>query len=377
MAMTTVEDARGLAGEISDRATDGEVARCIPEDLIRSIGRTGSFHLYVPTSLGGSQTDPLTACAVIEELSRADGSTGWTSMILNTTFFSCWLDPDVSRDMLATDPELGMAGLFAPIGQTEPAGGGAVTLTGRYPFNSGSPHATWFCQGAFTAGDDGQLSWRFLFVPAADVEILDTWHVAGLRGTASHDVVLDSVLVPPERTASPIFERARHDAPHFRWSFFALLASLISGFPLGVARRALDEFESLAEGQGRGGGAPLATEQVVQLEVARCDGQLRAARSFLHDSLGAAWDTALQGDGVTREQRIAIRLAASNAMGAGIDAVDTAFRLAGGKALYDANPLQRCWRDIHAGSNHIFFSNNHTANAGRMLLNQPGDDWLV
>ena len=65
-------------------------------------------------------------------------------MILNTTLFSCWLEPEVTREMLATDPELGMAGLFAPIGRTEPAGDGAVRLTGRYPFNSGCPHATWF-----------------------------------------------------------------------------------------------------------------------------------------------------------------------------------------------------------------------------------------
>jgi hypothetical protein len=82
----------------------------------------------------------MTACAVVEELSRADGSTGWTSMILNTTLFSCWLEPNVTRELLATDPELGMAGLFAPIGHTEPAGDGAVRLTGRGDLHAGSCH---------------------------------------------------------------------------------------------------------------------------------------------------------------------------------------------------------------------------------------------
>lgn len=298
-------------------------------------------------------------------------------MILNTTFFSCWLDPEVSRMMLATDPELGMAGIFAPIGQTEPDGERGVRLTGRFPFNSGSPHAAWFCQGAFVRKGEGEPEWRFLFVPASDVEIIDTWHVAGLRGTASHDVAVNGAAVPYERTTNPLFEKAPHDEAHFRWSFFALLAALMSGFPLGVARRSLDEFVALAGTKGRGGGQPLATEQVVQLEVARCEGSLRSARRWMLDSLAAAWETAVAGDGITREERLAIRLAAANAMRVGIEVVDTTFRLAGGGALYDHSPLQRCWRDLHAGSNHIFFSNNHSSMIGQVLLGQPAEEWLM
>ncbi|GJM44809.1 MAG: hydroxylase [Gemmatimonadota bacterium] len=377
-AATAPENVRALAGEVSVRALETEAARSVPRDLVRKIGATGAFHLFVPSSLGGRSVDPMTGCAIVEELSRADGSTGWTSMILNTTFFTCWLEPDVARAMLQTDPVLGMAGLFSPVGKTEPVGSdGAVRVTGRYPFNSGSPHATWFCEGAMVSADGGQPEWRFLFLPSADVEILDTWRVAGLRGTASHDVAIHGAVVPREYTANPVFEKAKHDEPHFRWSFFALLASLISGFPLGVARRSLDEFVALAEKRGRGAGEPLASEQVVQLEVARCEGQLRAARSSLFESLSSAWDTAVAGDNIDRSQRVAIRLAGSNAMRTAIDVVDTMFRLAGGKAIYDDSPLQRCWRDLHAGSSHIFFSNNHLSHIGRILMGQPADDWLM
>ena len=175
------------------------------------------------------------------------------------------------------------------------------------------------------AGPDEQPQWRFLFMPASDVEIVDTWHVAGLRGTASHDVLVNGVLIPRERTANPIFEQAPHDEPHFRWSFFGLLGALMSGFPLGVARRSLDEFSTLAGTKGRGGGEALATEQVVQIEVARCEGALRAARTSMFDSLASAWDTAVNGDDVSREQRLTIRLAAQNAMRVAIDVADTMF----------------------------------------------------
>ena len=151
----------------------------------------------------------------------------------------------------------------------------------------------------------------------------------------------------------------------------------MSGFPLGVARRGLDEFAALASTKGRGGGQPLATEQVTQLEVARCEGTLRAARCLMFDTIAAAWETAIGGDEISRDQRLAIRLAAANTMRAGIEVVDTTFRLAGGGALYDNHPLQRCWRDLHAGSCHIFFSDNHTARSGQVILGQPTEDWLM
>ena len=97
----------------------------------------------------------------------------------------------------------------------------------------------------------------------------------------------------------------------------------------------------------------------------------------MFESLADAWETSVAGDDITREQRVAIRLASANAMRAGGEAVDMSFRLAGGSALYDDNPLQRCWRDLHAASSHIFFSNNHASHSGKVLLGQPADEWLM
>ena len=375
--MTTLEDVRELSDEITARAPETEQGRCVPTDLARRIGAAGVYRLFIPATLGGDPVDPMTANEIVQELARADASTGWTSMILNTSFFSSWLAPDVAREILDTDRQRGMAGLFAPVGRTEPATGGAVRLTGRFPFNSGSLHASWFCEGAFVEDASGLPQWRFLFLPESDVEILDTWRVAGLRGTASHDVEVNGAVVPLERTASPIFEKAPHDEPHFRWSFFALLASLMSAVPLGVARRSLDEFLALAERKSRAGPGTLASEQVTQLAVSQAEGALRAARCFVEDALLSAWDTALNGDELCREQKLAIRLSSRHAMRAGLEVVDAVFALAGGGALYDDNPLQRCWRDLHAASSHIFFSNNFATVNGRALLGQPIDEFML
>jgi alkylation response protein AidB-like acyl-CoA dehydrogenase len=151
----------------------------------------------------------------------------------------------------------------------------------------------------------------------------------------------------------------------------------MSGFPLGVARRALDEFVPLASAKSRRGPGTLATEQVTQLSVARCEASLRAARAFMFDALGSAWDTALAGDRLSQDQRMAIRLALANAMRVALEVVDTTFALAGGGALYDSSPLQRCWRDLHAGGNHIVFSNNFVAQGGKALLGEPVEEWML
>ena len=381
---TMLEAARGLTDTITARAADTEASRSVPGELADRIGELGVYRMFVPKSLGGPEVDPLEAFQIVEALSAADGSTGWTSMILNTTFFASWLDPTVARDVLDTKPNSGMAGLFGPLGRAAAAGDGALRLNGRWPFNSGSVHASWFCEGAFVVDDSGaprvvdpgRPDWRFMFVPAEEVAIHDNWYVSGLRGTASNDVEIRDVLVPEERTASPIFDSAPQDAPHFRWSFFALLSSLMAGFPLGVARRALDEFVVFAGTKSRGPGPLLADTETAAIAVSRCDSALKAARAFMVERIGEAWQQALTGDHLTTDQRVNLKSAALHAMAVGVQAVDTVFALAGGSALFDHNVIQRCWRDINAASHHIYFSDDHKARTGRMLLGRPAEPWM-
>jgi indole-3-acetate monooxygenase len=380
-----IDSAVALAPSVASRSAETETQRCVPPDLVEQLAAAGFFRLYVPSSLGGPQVDPLTAFSIIETLSAADGSTGWTTFILNTTFFTCWLDDDVAGEMLATVPDGGMAGLIGPLGRAVADGSSSFRVAGRWPFNSGCPHASWFCEGVFVTDDhgeiclldDGRPDWRFVFAPAADVEIVDTWHVAGLRGTASHDVVMNGALVPVERTANPLFAPAAHDAPHFRWSFFALLASLFAGFPLGVARRAIDDFSVVACEKSRGGGPVLADTDTVAIAVVRAEAAVRAARALVVDALGTAWVRAEAGDPLTAVDRVAIRMAVLHAMRTALATVDEMFAMAGGGALYDHDSLQRCWRDVHAGSHHVFFSDAQVGQTGRMLLGRPGEHWMV
>jgi alkylation response protein AidB-like acyl-CoA dehydrogenase len=371
-----IEAARRLAPAIAGRALEGEADRCVPVDLVDELRASGLLKLYLPASLGGPEIDPVDAMEVIETISAADGSTGWTTFILNSTYFVAWLEPDVARMALAGEPGGGFASNFGPFGRGTAADGEAI-VDGRWPFNSASPHASWFANGALLDGFEAEPQWRFVFFRGTDCEILDTWRAAGLRATASHDVVVERLRVPLELTANPIFARARHDGPLFRWPFFAQLGTLFAGFPLGVARRAIDEFVTLARRKGRGGPTPLAEESHVALALTRAEGQLRAARAFVVDAVGQGWTRALGGDELTQADRVAVRLATANAMDAAIEIVDAMFHLAGGAALYDDNPLQRCWRDVHAGGQHLYFSANHRARVGQALLGRPVADAFI
>lgn len=360
---TALAAARQIAPELSERALAGERLGTLPPALVETARRAGLFTLAMPRLLGGLELDPATVVETLEELSRADGSAGWTIMIGNATAFLAWLDPSVARDLLGDRTDVIIAGSFAPNGRLTPSAGG-LQLDGRWSFASGSLHADLFFGGGFVM--DGPAprvlpgrgpDWRLAFYPAADGNVIENWDVAGLRGTGSHDIAATRVQIPEERTIAPFFELARHDGPLWRLPFFTLIGAMIVAVPLGIARRALDEFAQLAPAKIRvPGPGPIAEDGDIQVAVTRAEGGVQAARAFVFDALGALWDSALAGDVPSVEQRARFLLANQQAMRASADAVNTVFGLAGAGALHSGNPLQRCWRDVHAAAAHIYFS---------------------
>lgn len=359
-ALDALAAARELAPKLSARAQEAEQLKTLPPDLVEDARRAGLFRLALPRVLGGLELPPAELVEVIEELARADGSAGWTILIGNGSAFLAWLDPAVAAELTG---DLIGGGVFAPFGKLTPDGAGKFGLTGRWSFCSGSPHADLFFNGANVFdGDRPRMrpgrgpDWRLAVVPASEVRVIDNWDVSGLRGTGSHDVVIDA-MVREEHTISPFFEPARHDGPLWRLPFFTFIGTLMAGFPLGVARRALDEFATTTPQRFRPGSAtPMAEEDDVQIALARAEGRVQAARAFVFDAIGELWETAQAGDVPDVKQRGRFLLAGQQAMRASVGAVNTAFAFAGASAIHADHPMQRCFRDIHAAAQHIFFS---------------------
>jgi alkylation response protein AidB-like acyl-CoA dehydrogenase len=349
-----VTAARELAPELSARAVEAEQLRTLPRDLVERAREAGLFRLATPRGLGGLELPPATIVETVEELSRADGSAGWTITIGNGSAFLAWLDPAVAADLVAATPDPIGGGVFAPMGRLTPDGAGKFSLAGRWGFCSGSPHTDLFFNGGFAGGDP--RDWRLAAVPAAEVRVVENWDVSGLRGTGSHDVEIDT-LVPGEHTISPFTNPARHDGPLWRFPFFTVIGTMLAGVPLGIARRALDEFTAFAPAKFRPPGpGPIAGDGDVQLVLTRAEGRLRSARAFVFEALGELWDTACAGDVPDVRQRGQFLLATQQAMRASLSAVNLAFGYAGAGALHADQPMQRCFRDLHAAAQHIYFS---------------------
>ena len=305
-----LERARSLAPALRDRAAEGDRLRHLPDDLAGRIREAGLLRMLMPTALGGIEVDMPTVVEIIEVLSHADGSAGWTTLIGNSSAFFAWLDPDAAAAMLRDAPAPVSTSMFGPHGQAVDNGDGTLTIDGRWPYNSGVTHADW-CQVGIMVMDgdrprlrpDGRPDWRFAFFPRDRATVIDTWDSLGLRGTGSHDVVVSGLVLPEVHTAMPMFDLPRHDGPLWRLSFWTLITGLMAGFPLGVGRRALDEFTALAVTKRRGPSpTTVAEDHHVQIELARVEGGLRAARSFVLDAVGDCWRTVLAGATPTPEQ---------------------------------------------------------------------------
>lgn len=364
MPTITVPPLTDITPLLAARADEAERLRTLPHDLVDTLRWAGLFRMATPRDLGGAELPPVEIVRIVEECSRVDGSAGWTITIGNAMAFLAWLDPAVAHDLLGTAWDVIGASVFAPTGRLVPAADGTFRLSGTWSFTSGCRHADWFVNGAFVFdGDKPRMipgrgpDWRLAVFPASAATVVDNWDVLGLRGTGSHDVVADGIIVPAEHTIAPFGQPARHDGPLWRLPFFTLAGVFLVGVPLGIARHALDEFAGMAMTKIRPPAtAPIGADADLQVALARAEGGLQAARAFVYDALGALWDTACAGDVPDTAQRARFLLANQQAMRAALDAVDTAFRFGGAGAARAGHPLQRCFRDIHTAAQHIYFA---------------------
>lgn len=368
-----------LAPRLSARALEAERAGTMDPDLVAEAKAAGLFRLGLPASLGGWEFDPAAIFSVIERLSHADGSAGWTVAAGNGSTLLAWLEPDVARAILVEGPDVAASGVTAPLGRAEAVDDGTFRVHGRWPLASGCRHSEWLVAGVHVMDGSrrrlarpGQADSRIAWLPRGEVEIVGTWEASGLRGTGSDDVVAHGVLVPEERLCSPLFEPARHQGPLYRLSLYNLIVVFLIGVPSGIARRALDEFVALAATKVRSGARRTwANDESVQIAVGIAEGDLRAGRSLVLEAMADIWATVVAGDETTLHQRAAVLLAAHTFVRLAVGAVDMVFSLAGASALYSTSPLQRCFRDIHAVGQHVLFGPETLKKISRVSLGNP------
>jgi alkylation response protein AidB-like acyl-CoA dehydrogenase len=374
--------ATGLAPHIRAARDELEAARRVPPPLVEMITHAGLFQLYLPRAMGGPELPPLTVFRVIEELSKADGSVGWCTMISTAeSLFSGWLRAEVGRKMFGQPPNLRGAGSLRPEGKAYPVDGG-YRVQGRWDFASGIDHATWIlCTCIVMDGDVPRLTaagvpeTRSMLIPAASVTIVDTWSVVGLCGTGSHDFIVDDMFVPashtfsfaePPQVAGPLY--------HPRLLFVVTWTATVAN-ALGIARGAIDTFIELAT-HARSTSSPtlLRDRPLVQTQVAEAEAIASAARAYVIDAVGTAWEAVSAGVPDPGREIAQARLAITHGMHEAVRAVDLVFHVAGTNAVYRKNRLERYFRDVHAAVQHAAGLPSHVEAAGKVFLGlRPND----
>jgi len=378
-----LDNVRAIAPVLRAHSAEAERERRLSKSAVEAMTGAGLYRMAVPRAFGGLETDALTALRVLEEVSRIDSAAGWNLQISQGGVLLCtWLTEEASREIFDGKPDTIVAGSLAPPGRAVPAAGG-YRVTGRWSFGSGCNHASWLVGSAFIFDGDqprrdenGIPIQLMLAFPKSDVTILDTWHTVGMRGTGSHDFTVQDVLAPARRSTqvAPLQQLPKNfEGPLYRMTLWFVLAALATP-ALGTARAAIDALIELGKKKTPNyTQSSLAQRPVAQLQVARAEALLGAARAYLHQAVSEAWDTACQGHFLTQSQKIAIQLATSHAIQSAADAVDLVHQAAGTSAIREEQPFERYFRDVHVMTQHAFGSAARFESAGKLMFGLETD----
>ncbi len=364
-----IEDTFSAALALADeRADEIENGGRIPVDIADALIDSEVFRLWIPKQYGGLEGTVADMLDAIERAAYHDGATGWCVMIGGTTALNAgFLAPEFAKQIYG-DPRAVTGGFGMPAGVGTPVDGG-IKVSGEWAWGSGSTHCTWFGGGVSIEGKRGA---PFVFFDMNDIEFLDTWHVSGLKGTASTHYRTTEAFVPEGRwvdfAASP---EPVTDSPLYRFSFLGALALGVSAVTLGLAERAIDELILLAEKQPAGSSKGLAERPVIQSELAQAEANVRSARAFVREIVDECWNAAGQDGRLSDEQKRLLRLASTNAGKRSAEAVDLCYHAGGGTSVYLTSRLQRVFRDVHVATQHGMIAPRLMEPLGRMAFGLP------
>jgi alkylation response protein AidB-like acyl-CoA dehydrogenase len=350
----------------------------------------GIFGMPMPRAWGGPELDPLTQFRVLEALAMADGSVGWCAMInCDGGYITAFLHDEVGRAMYP-DLQAGTAAAATPTGQALRVPGG-YRVSGRFPFASGCQHCEWVWVGCVVVADGQPLAdshgvpeTRQCMVRLSQCEILDTWYTTGLRGTGSHDLLVQEVFVEADHTFS-FQEQELIKRPGPLYAFPFMFAAKSSPVALGIARHALDAMIAIATsktarrytlGESLDPAKMMRDEVFIQDAVGRADTMLTSARAHVFEVMGDLWSTLVSGKEPSPTQVARFTTAHTHVVGVCVEVVQLVFKAAGGTAVYQQGPLDRCLRDVLTMNQHVIGTLRTYEMAGRLLLGMEPLRWL-
>jgi indole-3-acetate monooxygenase len=357
-----------LLAAIKVQRADFSANQQISDDVILLMKAAGIYRSLVARRFGGEECAPAEFLRLIEAISIADGSAGWVASFGVSAIYLAALPIATLERIYAGGPDVVFAGGIFPPQKTVPVEGG-VEVSGRWGWASGCCGAELIGVGIKIDGGSASAGLPYTAVmPRSQVSIVRNWDVNGMKGTGSHDIVVDKVRVSHDWT----FVRggaSNLDTPLYRYPPMALATQVLAVVGLGVGRAALDDISALAGGRESITGAPtLADRAYVQIEIAKAEAALRSARAFFFEAAEQAFDVLLAGDPLDLQARNLLRLSSSHAARVGMEAAQTAYRLSGTTAIFTSHSIAQRFQDALVIPQHAFLSEGTWQSAGRVLL---------
>lgn len=374
-----IEVVRDLEPLIRSYEQQMEDTRLVPQEITDALYEGGVYRAWMPKEIGGLEVEPWEWLECLEEAARINGSIGWLVMLHRG---DTSIPPETMKAILEKGPWITAGNLGRAAGKAVKVPGG-YRVSGRWPFSSGSPEATWFFGRSVLHDDqdqpminprDGQPWLIVPYFPASDVILHDTWDGLGLRASGSGDFEVDDVFVPSEHVDESGVWALTYNRPLYRGRTFQLGHA---AHALGLARAAIEEFVALAHQSARRGSyrqARMGREQMHQIAVGKADAMVRAGRLLVRDTIDQAYADAQENEHIAYDLRVRIHQCAAYVVNLARDAVELIYRQAGSPAVYRGNRIERIYRDMATAAQHALVAENALDRVGQYLISKdmPG-----
>jgi alkylation response protein AidB-like acyl-CoA dehydrogenase len=295
---------------------------------------------------------------VVEAIAQGDASVAWCiGQASGVSMASAYVKPEVARAVFGDRHAVAASGPNNAKA-TAVACDGGYRVTGEWAFASGSKHSAWLCghsptyepDGRPRVGTDGKpLDQLTVLFPKSSAEMTDVWHVMGLKGTGSDSYSVKDLFVPADYSFTRESDADRMEqGPLYRFSIFNMFGVGFSGVALGIARRALDDFIKLAVAKRPYAATALLCENnVIQSQIGLSEARLQSSRTYVIETFRKLYDAAARGARFTQEMRTANRTATCYAIHQAREVVNFVYHAAGATAIFESNPFERRFRDLH------------------------------
>ena len=357
---------RELIPRFRERATLTERMRRLPDESWNDFHRAELLRALQPARWGGFEIHPSVFYRAVAEVSAACPSTGWVLGVLGVHSWQLAAFPErAQQDIWGMDSTVQASSSYAPTGRIERVEGG-FRVSGRWSFSSGCDFCKWVILGGSTRNPDGTPDARSYLLPRSDYEIDDNWHVIGLMGSGSKDIVVKEAFVPEHRTHK-FLDACRLDnpgqlsnaAPLYRLAWASVFAYAIAAPPIGAALGALECWRESARVRRMAYDRKMVAEDpFAQMRLAEAASLVESAHHFLE----GVEHSVSAGRPIPVERRARLRWDAAEAVQQSVRAIDLMFESSGGRAIFLDNPMQRYFRDAHVIRAHAL---NNPQRAGR------------